>query len=316
MVSSKLSILSALALLSAATTVQAWTLQNTYQGSNFFDQFDFFTGSDPTHGFVQYVDRATATSKKYVSVQNNQAVIKPDTTSTTTTGRQSVRLVSKTSYNANGLYILDAEHMPVGCGTWPAYWMVGPNWPNSGEIDIIEGVNNQAQNQVTLHTSSGCTMEGVSRWQSASVLTPNCDVNAPGQGANVGCGVLAPNANSYGTGFNNNKGGVYATQWTTSSGIQVWFWPRSQVPGDISSGNPDPRNWGQPLATFPFQSGKCSANKFSNLQFVINLTFCGDWAGSVYASSGCPSSCNAYVGQNPSAFNEAYWRINYLKTYN
>ncbi|KAG0271007.1 hypothetical protein BGZ96_006054, partial [Linnemannia gamsii] len=115
MVSSKLTILSALGLLSAATTVQAWTLQNTYQGSNFFDQFDFFTGSDPTHGFVQYVDRATATSKKYVSVQNNQAVIKPDTTSTTTTGRQSVRLVSKTSYNANGLYILDAEHMPVGC---------------------------------------------------------------------------------------------------------------------------------------------------------------------------------------------------------
>lgn len=136
MVPSKLTILSALGLLSAATTVQAWTLQNTYQGSNFFDQFDFFTGSDPTHGFVQYVDRATATSKKYVSVQNNQAVIKPDTTSTTTTGRQSVRLVSKTSYNANGLYILDAEHMPVGCGTWPAYWMVGPNWPNSGEIDV------------------------------------------------------------------------------------------------------------------------------------------------------------------------------------
>ena len=23
-----------------------------------------------------------------------------------------------------------------GCGTWPAFWLVGPNWPNGGEIDV------------------------------------------------------------------------------------------------------------------------------------------------------------------------------------
>lgn len=26
--------------------------------------------------------------------------------------------------------------MPFGCGTWPAYWLVGPNWPSGGEIDV------------------------------------------------------------------------------------------------------------------------------------------------------------------------------------
>ena len=31
--------------------------------------------------------------------------------------------------------------MPTGCGTWPAYWLCGENWPYKGEIDIIEGVN-------------------------------------------------------------------------------------------------------------------------------------------------------------------------------
>ncbi|KAI8641534.1 concanavalin A-like lectin/glucanase domain-containing protein [Parasitella parasitica] len=294
-------------------SIYGWTLASTSEGDSFFDAFDFFTDSDPTHGFVQYVDKATASKQGLIYTQNNQAIIKTDNTTITTTGRQSVRLVSTVSYNT-GLFILDLEHMPTGCGTWPAYWMVGPSWPNSGEIDIIEGVNTQAQNQVTLHTSAGCTMRGVGRTQSSTVLTNNCDVNAPGQGSNAGCGVISPDKQTYGTGFNRNKGGVYATQWL-NDGIFVWFFPRNSIPKDIASNTPNPNNWGSPLAAFPFVMSKCNSNKFANLQIVINLTFCGDWAGSVYRTSGCPSDCNNYVGQTPGAFTEAYWRINSLKVY-
>lgn len=46
---------------------------------------------------------------------------------------------------AGGISVIDLEHMPSGCGTWPAFWSVGPNWPSAGEIDIIEGVNRQAR---------------------------------------------------------------------------------------------------------------------------------------------------------------------------
>jgi hypothetical protein len=53
---------------------------------------------------------------------------------------------------------MDAVHMPVGCGVWPAWWQNGPNWPVGGEIDILEGVNDFALNQVSLHTDNGCTM--------------------------------------------------------------------------------------------------------------------------------------------------------------
>lgn len=55
-----------------------------------------------------------------------------------------------------GLVLMDAWHMPTGCGTWPAWWMNGPNWPYGGEIDILEGVNEFSQNQVSVHTGSGC----------------------------------------------------------------------------------------------------------------------------------------------------------------
>jgi hypothetical protein len=34
-----------------------YTLKDTYSGSSFFDNFEYFTAADPTHGFVQYVTR-------------------------------------------------------------------------------------------------------------------------------------------------------------------------------------------------------------------------------------------------------------------
>jgi hypothetical protein len=55
-----------------------------------------------------------------------------------------------------GMVLMDAWHMPTGCGTWPAWWQNGPNWPYGGEIDILEGVNEFSQNQVSIHTGSGC----------------------------------------------------------------------------------------------------------------------------------------------------------------
>lgn len=157
-------------------------------------------------------------------------------------------------------------------------------------------------------------MAGISRSQTGVTQTSNCDVNAAGQGSNVGCGVLSSNPQTYGPGFNNIGGGVYATSFT-NTGINVWFFPRSSIPSDIKSNTPNPSSWGTPMANFPFSASTCTTDYFKNLQIVINLTFCGDWAGSVYSSSGCPSTCNSYVQNNPGSFKEAYWRINSLKVY-
>lgn len=119
---------------------------------------------------------------------------------------------------------------------------------------------------------------------------------------------------SYGDKLNNAGGGVYATLWN-SNGISIWWFQRSAIPSDITSGSPNPTGWPKPDANFPFGSS-CPSSFFANHQIVVDLTFCGDWAGNVWGSSGCPgTSCQSYVQNNPSAFSDAYWSINSFKVY-
>jgi hypothetical protein len=94
-----------------------------------------------------------------------------------------------------------------------AFWSNGPNWPNGGEIDIIEGVNDYTNNQATVHTSAGCNLASSSAGSlsiSGSVIG-GTDCSALDTG-NQGCGIRASTANSYGPGFNSNGGGVYASE--------------------------------------------------------------------------------------------------------
>ena len=144
--------------------------------------------------------------------------------------------------------------------------MVGPNWPSQGEIDIIEGVNQNAQNQMTLHTSPGCTVSvGPGGQSGTSVGDPNC---GDGGGYN-GCPVIDYVGTSYGTGYNAAGGGVYATEWTSSS-IKIWYFQKGQVPADITNGNPNPSGWGQPAANF----GGCNFDQyFQNMNIVSSYRF-------------------------------------------
>jgi hypothetical protein len=175
----------------------------------------------------------------------------------------------------------------------------------------------------------------------------NCNAN----NAYDGCSVDDARSSSYGSGFNSGNGGVYVMQWT-SSGIYTWFFPRSSIPNDITSGNPNPANWGSPAAKFTNAACNIDAH-FTNHQIVINTSLCGDWgksrtllrgisihlprwlkhfvdtksfeanssstAGTVWNNGACAAqyggSCNNFVANNPSAFSNAYWTINSLRVY-
>ena len=147
--------------------------------------------------------------------------------------------------------------------------MVGPDWPDDGEIDIIEGVNTNTNNAMTLHTSDGCTIDDDADY-TGTLTTDNCYVDAAGQSDNAGCDIQDSSDDSYGTGFNDVGGGVFATEWT-SDYIQIWFFAAGSVPSDITDGAPDPTGWGEPSAQF---EGDCDITEhFVDLQ-IVSITIC------------------------------------------
>ncbi|KNG44113.1 glycoside hydrolase family 16 protein [Stemphylium lycopersici] len=297
-------------------SIAGYVLEDDYM-TDFYGAFNFFTEADPTEGFVQYVDEDTARQTNLINASvATGASWGVDTQNECPEGRPSIRIESKKTYDS-GLIVLDVAHMPFGCGTWPAFWTTGPNWPKNGEIDIIEGVNDQTNNGMTLHTGPGCQIGSDTTQFAGSVTTGNCDVAAEDQKENAGCSIEHPSTKSYGAGLNEIGGGVYATQWTADA-ISVYFFPRDSIPQDILGDSPDPSGWGKPAAKF---EGGCDiADTFKQQQIVFDTTFCGQWAGSqdVWESGTCgqkADTCEEWVKNNPEAFADAYWTINSLKVY-
>ncbi|KZV64904.1 glycoside hydrolase family 16 protein [Peniophora sp. CONT] len=297
--------------LAASVRAVSYKVTDTFQGADFFNDFDFEAIADPTHGLVDYVDLSDAQSLGLATVTGNNFFLRADHTTVLTggAGRKSVRIQSKKQWD-NHVSVYNVLHMPQGLGTWPAIWENGDNWPNGGEVDILEGVNDVTPDATTLHTSAGCTMPS-SRSMTGSATGTDCNAAANG---NAGCGVHISDANSYGPAFNANGGGWYAME-RTNNFVKVWFFARNDgsVPADIKNGassiNTD--NWGTPDAYFPNTS--CDiGSKFGPANIIINLTFCGDWAGAVFPG---PGTCTDYVSKNPSAFSNAYFEIGSVHVY-
>ncbi len=120
-----------------------YQLTSFMNGTSFLDNFNFYTDSDPTHGYVNYIDQKTAITNNYTSILSNGNVYlgvdHSNVVPSGIRGRDSIRLESKTLYTT-GLFLFDLDHMPTGCGTWPAFWTCGGDWPSNGEIDVIEQV--------------------------------------------------------------------------------------------------------------------------------------------------------------------------------
>ncbi|GAA5875601.1 hypothetical protein JCM1840_003273 [Sporobolomyces johnsonii] len=316
-----------------ASNTGPYKLVQDMSGTGFFDSWTFWNTTDPTHvrweSFVRlretmltmepvlrvdYLGRDAAQSAGLISATATSAIMKVDNTTTLASGanRNSIRIASNTAMDINSLVIADIIAMPWGCATW---WMNGPNWPDGGGDDVIEGVSLQTANQISLHTSDSGCKQATNPNITGKAVAANDDCNANDNG-NAGCSYTETASSSYGEAFNNAGGGVLVTSFTTAA-ISVWFWSRADIPDNIKSGSPDNSTWGKPTATWP--SSSCDISKYFGAQTLIfDTTLCGDWAGtaSVWAEycSAAASTCSDYVA-DPTHFDTAYWEVGYVRVY-
>ncbi|OKL60793.1 hypothetical protein UA08_03175 [Talaromyces atroroseus] len=281
----------------------------------------FYTDDDPTHGYVQYVDANTAQASGFArAVNNSQVYLGVDNStvlnvsSSATTGRRSVRLESLHTFD-QGILITDFAHVPSGvCGAWPAYWTYDYAENPYGEVDIIEGVNDQVGDDISLHTSAQCQLTDDSTSQSGTDVRTDCSLKT---NYVDGCGVSGP-SNSYGDPFNGQGGGVWAL-FLRQDELAIWMFPRNGIPDEISSGGQLTLDkWGVPLLHFASSSGCRVSEQWKNqtivsspsqgLKFtnsppgllheqIFNIDFCGENAGgtnwnesSTSASQSCADS--------------------------
>ncbi|KUJ10844.1 uncharacterized protein LY89DRAFT_595666, partial [Mollisia scopiformis] len=259
-----------------------------------------------------YVDYNTAYDYGMIESDNTGTELMPDSTTVLNpngVGRDSVKLVSKQSWT-HGLVITDLNNMPGGvCGVEARHWEL----MYLGEIDIIGGVNNAAYNQMTLFTQSTCSVAGDG--QIGTSQSTDCSSSS-------GCSVLYDSdPTSFGNNFDNNGGGVFATQWE-SDAIRIWFFDEGTTPSDITAGTPDPTLWGEPVANF---QGSCNIDgSFANNNIVFDMDFCTVLAEANWAADGCNSlaaTCREYIASFPedlehyNDFQDVYWGINSVKVY-
>jgi hypothetical protein len=325
------------ALLSADPVCAAsYSQTKVYDSTNFFEGFTFTSDPDPSSGFVEYVDPETVKSAGMAKISNGAVYLGANYVDKSPNGRSSTRVRSKDVFTT-GFLVADITHMLAGigkggsCGIWPVYWTSGPDWPNSGEIDVIEGVNGQKSNAVTLHTAKGCNMDVSGSESTANQTSADCE------DSDAGCSQGTTSANNYGAAFNANGGGVYVTEWASLS-IGVWFFTRGSAAANavINAGaaDLDVAEFGAPWlasraipaisprdskATTSF-STPTSVEAVSTLKIAVGTHSLTSTGASIefLKDETCASladTCDAWVANNPDAFEDAYWLVNSVKIY-
>lgn len=151
-------ILTVVLLLSSLTPVlcQSWSLvwadEFNYSGLPDNAKWVYEVGLIRNHELQYYTDQRLENCK----VENGSLLIIGKKESYKGSNYTSACITTENKYNFKYGKIEARIKLPKGQGMWPAFWMLGQNihkvgWPQCGEVDIMEQINDEGKNHGTMH---------------------------------------------------------------------------------------------------------------------------------------------------------------------
>lgn len=281
----------------------AYKLDWEARGSNFFDDFDFKLDNF-NYGAAAYLTQEEAVAAGVVKAFDTHAILQTGKSvgNRSLPKRESAFIQSKKGWK-HFLLMVRFDHLPWGCGLWPAMWTLGfgKEWPEGGEIDILEYVNDLPQ-EVSFHTghSNQCRLDGelVNAKYGAMPDANGNDYNCVTDYslAQTGC---SPNKLPLLPGEQWSGGGGMLALESTSEFIKVFHIPAAHA--DIA-GEPKPEEWDEWVVSyFPFAEseektpGSCPNSKdlLTEQRLIMNINMCGEWGSPTW---GLAKTCLNQVG--------------------
>jgi hypothetical protein len=122
-------------------------------GSGIDSQWEYDTGPGSDFGTGEIETMTNSTSNVHLDGNGNLDITALGSGSSWTSGRVQTTTANVGAPAGGELEVTASIEQPSGgLGYWPAFWMLGPGqWPENGEIDIMEDVNSLSELSGTVH---------------------------------------------------------------------------------------------------------------------------------------------------------------------
>jgi Ricin-type beta-trefoil lectin domain/Glycosyl hydrolases family 16 len=126
---------------------------NGSAGSGIDSQWMYDTGPGSSFGTGEIETMTNSTSNVHLDGNGNLDITALGSGSSWTSGRVQTTSANVGAPAGGELEVTASIEQPSGgLGYWPAFWMLGPGqWPENGEIDIMEDVNSLSEVSGTIH---------------------------------------------------------------------------------------------------------------------------------------------------------------------
>jgi Ricin-type beta-trefoil lectin domain/Glycosyl hydrolases family 16 len=126
---------------------------NGAAGSGVDSQWMYDTGPGSNFGTGEIETMTNSTSNVHLDGNGNLDITALGSGSSWTSGRIQTTSANVGAPAGGELEVTASIQQPTGgLGYWPAFWMLGPGqWPENGEIDIMEDVNSLSEVSGTIH---------------------------------------------------------------------------------------------------------------------------------------------------------------------